>query len=103
MARLLGLLLLSTYMNVGKCDLTLSLSEFTFCSIKMKATSQITISTSFANFWGKPKNFNRTDFYIQITLKLAYEHLEYLEYQKMPTTENRPTGSKLKLLVYYRM
>jgi hypothetical protein len=28
-------------MNVGKCDLTLSTEQFTFCLIKMKATSQV--------------------------------------------------------------
>jgi hypothetical protein len=86
-------------MNVGKCDLTLSTSTFIFCLIKMKATSQITISTSFTSLWGKTENFKSTDFYIQSTLKLAYEHLEY----QKSLAEDRSRGSKLKLLVYYRM
>jgi hypothetical protein len=52
------------YMNDGKCDLTLSTSTFIFCLIKMKATSQITISASFTRLWGKTENFKSTDFYI---------------------------------------
>jgi hypothetical protein len=48
---------------------------------KMKVTSQITISTSFTSLWGKTENFKSTNFYIQSTLKLAYEHLEYQKAQ----------------------
>jgi hypothetical protein len=56
-----GMLSIIIYMNVGKCDLTLSTSTFIFififCSIQMKATSQITISTSFTSLWAKNRKF----------------------------------------------
>jgi hypothetical protein len=79
------------------CDLTLSPSTFIFCSIRMKATSQITISTSFTSLWGKTENFKSTDFYMQSAQKLAYEHLEY----QKSLAEDQSRRSKFKLLVYY--
>jgi hypothetical protein len=64
-------------MNVGMFDLTLFASTFIFGLIKMKATSQITLSKSFTSLWGKTENFKSIGFYIQSTLKLVCEHLEY--------------------------
>jgi hypothetical protein len=86
-------------MNVGKCDLTLFTITFIFCSIKIKANSQITISTSFTSLWGKIENFKSADFYFQSMQKFAYEHLDYEE----SPAEDRLRRSKLKLLVYYRI